>query len=183
MFDDPHVLRSWNEAQEQVTTILARLNRDTALLLAAMANPLRAMHEIGFDVADEVRQEFEDRIRFGAPVARRLDELRETLRAPSAPSATLFSGAGLSFSADAEAGLRAHLATLAGVPDDAANDVDALLEQCRGCHPHLEPLIEYRAILRSRPAFADADAYERIRRGAAGPMPLTRVRARLHGAN
>lgn len=179
MFDHPYVLRSWNEAQEQVATILARLNRDSALLLAAMANPLIAMHEIGFDVAVEVRQEFEDRIRFGAQVAHRLKELRELL------GATPFAGAGLPFSpdADADAVLRQHLATVAGVPDDAANDVDTLLEQCRERHPHLEPLIEYRAIQRSRPPFASADVYERIRRGAVGPMPLTRVRARLQGAN
>lgn len=179
MFDHPHILYSWNEAQEQVATILARLNRDSALLLAAIANPLSAMHEIGFDVAVEVRQEFEDRIRFGAQVARRLNELREML------GATTFAAAGLPFSpdADAETGLRQHLATVAGVPDDAANDVDALLDQCRGRHPHLELLIEYRAIERSRPPFASADVYERIRRGAAGPMPLTRLRARLQGAN
>jgi hypothetical protein len=172
MADYPHVLHSWTEAQDQITTILARLNRDPALLLAAMANPLRALHEIGFDVAAEVRQEFEDRIRFGEQAARRLAELRDTLRAARLP-----------FTPDVESVLRAHLVTLAGVPADATDDVDALLEQCRGRHPHVDALIEYRAIQHSRPPFAHADVYERIRRGDTGPMPLTRARARLHGAN
>lgn len=177
MAEHPHILHSWKEARKQVTAILARLNRDPALLLAAMANPLRAMHEIGFDVTAEARQEFEDRIRFGGQLARRLGELREALR--TGP----FGASGLPFSPDAEAGLQKHLATIAGVPEDGEHDVDALLEQCRARYPHLELLIEYRAIQRSKPPFADAFVYERIRRNAAGPMPLTRVRARLHSNN
>ncbi|WP_157658157.1 hypothetical protein [Burkholderia ubonensis] len=172
MADHPHVLHSWREAQEQVTTILARLNRDPAVLLAAMANPLLALHEIGFDVAAEVRQEFEDRIRFGEQVARRLAELRDTLRATKLP-----------FAPNSEADLREHLVTLASVTGDTTDDVDTLLEQCRGRHPHVGALIEYRAIQHSRPPFAHTDVYERIRSGDTGPMPLTRVRARLHGAN
>ncbi|KQV45076.1 hypothetical protein [Massilia sp. Root335] len=180
MVDHPHVLHSWREAQEQITTILARLNRDPALLLAAMANPLAALRDIGFDVAAEVRQEFEDRIRFGEQAARRLAELRDTLRAAGLP---LPPEDEAEAKAEAEADLRTHLATLAGVPGDAADDVDALLEQCRGRHPHIDALIEYRTIQHSRPPFARADVYERIRRGETGPMPLTRVRARLHGAN
>lgn len=52
------------------------------------------------------------------------------------------------------------------------------LEELRGAHPVMQPLLEYRQIDRSAPRLAPRELYDRIRRGEV-KMPITRIQARL----
>ncbi len=69
-------IESWEQLQEQVESILERLNADPALALAAAANPLYALEELGFQISPHVRPEIEDRLRFRPRAIARLRELR-----------------------------------------------------------------------------------------------------------
>jgi hypothetical protein len=66
------VIDSWKEAQTVAPTVLERLNADPSLLLAAASNPILALQELGYDISPSFREEFVDRVRFGARGATRL---------------------------------------------------------------------------------------------------------------
>src|SRR5579859_4078776 len=97
-------LSSWQSAQKQVVAILASLNKQPDLMLAAAANPLLALRELGYEIDPQVEQEFEDRIRFGTHYGPRLAGLRQQI----------FQIAGRQFDLDSAEELAAVLSSLTG---------------------------------------------------------------------
>lgn len=89
MANAPHTIRSVEELRAQVPAILKRLNADQSLLLAAAANPVLALEELGYRIPNELHRELDQRIRFSATERERLAALvarmHEIARVPFDP--------------------------------------------------------------------------------------------------
>lgn len=183
MATDRKVLNSWQDAQHRIVQILAALNANSALLMAAAANPLLALEELGYEVNPEVQQDFVDRIRFGSTVAKQQQALRRKI----------FDAAGHSFDLNSSEALVAALgrvlknkADAPSIPADAQPPRFTFgtpaapdpLEHLRGAHPIMEPLLEYRKTDATTPQFATRDDYTTIRLGKR-VLPVTRLVANL----
>jgi DNA polymerase I-like protein with 3'-5' exonuclease and polymerase domains len=177
-------LSSWAQAQRQVGTILAKLNEDQDLMLAAAANPLFALEELGYQIDENLKQEFEDRIRFGPRTAPKLIALREQI----------FKAAGRAFDLNSSDALAEILSPLVR-PDKAASSLSSAataqaaytrkpdrpgdaLESLRNAHPIMEPLLEYRRIQAGAPRLATRELYDEIRQKKRA-LPLTKLVANL----
>src|SRR4051812_11611067 len=73
------VISSWKAAQALIPEILERLNADQPLLLAALANPLFALEELGYEIEPSFEEELIDRLRFGTKDAARIRHLRKEI--------------------------------------------------------------------------------------------------------
>ena len=181
-------LGSWESAQQQIGQILAALNNNPGLMMAAAANPLLALRELGYEIEEGLEQEFEDRIRFGSHNAPKLAELRERV----------FKSAGRRFDLDSPEALAHALSSLVKVqksqrtftPAETAAVPFTLgptrpsdpLEELRNAHQIMEPLLEYRRMQASTPRFATKEFYDEIREKKRS-HPVTSLVARLksHG--
>lgn len=186
MTNKKYKLNSWADAQHRIGEILAALNANPSLMLAAASNPLFALQELGYDISSDVEQEFEDRIRFGSSKAKQLQSYREEI----------FKIAGKSFDLNSHEILAAtlsdvlkHKASRLPVPIDAeppqfcfgSHEQHDPLERLRKVHPIMEPLLKYRQLEASTPRFATRDVYDEIRQGKRA-VPITKLVARLRQA-
>lgn len=158
-------IRTWKELQARVGEILERLNEDPDLVLAAAANPLEALRELGYSLGEDLEREVEARLRFGPQDGPRKVELEKAVVAAVGRPVDALDDREVD-RVLAKAGLR---------PGSRKAD---RLEPLRGKHPVIEPLIELRDIERRAPRFASPDTYQRLRSGKAR-LPITRLRARL----
>jgi hypothetical protein len=177
-----HSIQSFEDARRQVGFILAEINANRELAIAAAANPLFALEDLGYEIAPGARAEIEDHIRFGAAKAARLKRLR----------ATIYKTAGREFDLQSAESLREVLEQL-DVPLSGpgsqkrgpkqkcetppalnlarspqvkwAPRVEDPLEQFRGMHRIVEALLEYRKIEASEPRLATRALYDEIRQG------------------
>jgi len=176
--------------QKVVPLIVKAVNDDQAFGLRAAANPLLAAEELGYQIAPEIRQTVERRVRFSQEDAARLGELE----------AQVFKLAGVQLDIDSPQELDRILfeklklprptlpqqtspdsyRKLASAPPAKVGAAQAAdpLEELRDAHPIIPPLLEYRRIDRSAPRLAPRELYERIRSGEV-KMPITRIQARL----
>lgn len=192
---------SWEELQQQITSILSQINADQSLALAAAMNPLLALEELDFEINPETRPSIEDRIRFNPRTALKLKDLREAI----------FRHAGHSFDINSPEALERvlfdELKIESGRPRKAKKVAKQLpeetprrpstkplpyrrkgsapptdeLEVLREAHPLMEPLLEYRRLDASRPRLAPRRAYEAVRQGKRR-LPVERIRGRLKTA-
>jgi hypothetical protein len=177
-------LSSWESAQQRVGTILASLNKNSDLMLAAAANPLHALRELGYEIGEGVEQEFEDRIRFGPHNGPKIGALREEI----------FKSAGRRFDLDSPEALADALSSLIKTNKGASTFTHAeaapvaftphpnrpadLLEKLRNAHPIMKPLLEYRRMQASTPKFATKEFYDEIRQKKRA-LPITKLVAHL----
>lgn len=162
---------SWEDLQREVEPIVNRINDDQSLAIAAAANPLFALEELGYIVDPEARPEIEDRLRFRPPDAKRLGQLRRDLHRQ----------AGSRFDPASDADVRRVLSA-AGVkvgrlPAEPEDGKDPF-ERLRGQHALIEPLLEYRRLDAAEPRLATRDVYAALREGRRS-VPITRLRAIL----
>jgi hypothetical protein len=75
MANAPETIRSVEDLREQMPSILKRLNADQGLLLAALANPVFALEELGYRIPGELHRELDHRIRFSASDRQHMSEL------------------------------------------------------------------------------------------------------------
>ena len=183
---------SWDQLQAEVPSILDRINASPDLAIAAAANPLYALEELGYEIAPAARPEIEERVRFGPRTVVRLRQLRERI----------FREAGRTFDPHSLTDVRRVFDELnLRVSDEtggyaAMAEADALLharppqvgwqpqtadplETLRGAHPIIEPLLEYRRLEASEPHLAPRDLYREVRSGRRR-TPILALRARLH---
>lgn len=179
-------LSSVDEAQKAMPRLIAALNKDPALARAALANPLFAIEELGYTIEEDVRKNFERRIRFTADEAERLQVLADEIN----------TAAGCDVDVDDPHKLARVLFEVLDLPrpdtksdnddyqidDRPARGHDALptdpldprlpwiddvrpdpLEAIAGSHPVMKPLLEYRQLDASQPRLASPDAYRRAR--------------------
>jgi hypothetical protein len=173
-------LTSWRAAQDEITSIVARVNADPPLACAAALNPLLAVEELGYEIPPALRREFEHRVRFGEKTARRLEELRQQI----------VQHAGKEFDPDSEEELRSVLAHhMQLIRHDAACDAPLYdggpgaaerdpLRELTGAHDILEPLLEYRRLQSTSPRLAEPALFHAVRQGSAR-TPLRKVTFRL----
>lgn len=167
-------LKSWKAAQAEIATIVERVNADPALALAATTNPLHAIEEVGYAIEPAMREEFEDRIRFGEHGASRLRELRHRIRHV----------AGESFDPRSPDDIHSFVAKHVLNTHESCPDACHLsygdppppdpLEALRGKHMVIEDLLEFRKLDATHPRFADRSVYDQVRRGAL-QLPISRV--------
>lgn len=183
-------LNSWKDAQREIVHILARLNADPSLILAAAANPLLALEELGYEIGPDVRQEFEDRLRFGPDGAAHVSTLRESIyRHAGRPF-------NLSSTEEVFDVLSSLLRTRRSVKTKLRHaDVEPLasrarrltdikdpLERFQNAHPIMKPLLQYRRQDASTPRFATQTVYTEIREGKRS-LPITRMVAHLKSSS
>jgi hypothetical protein len=177
-------LLSWGSAQQRIGGILASLNKNPDLMLAAAANPLLALRELGYEISEGAEQEFEDRIRFGPRNGPKLGGLREEI----------FKSAGRRFDLDSPEALVDVLSSLiktdkGGHTFTRAEAIPMAftlrpnrpadpLEKVRRAHPIMEPLLEYRRMQASTPKFATKEFYDEIRQKKRA-LPITKLIAHV----
>jgi hypothetical protein len=156
-------------------------------MVAAAANPLLAIEELGYQISSDVRQEFEDRIRFGPERAEQLRSLREEIYGQAgkifdlaSPDALFETLSGLLPQAPGHPGpqlRRADVEPLVPQVMSPTKPADPL-EAFRNVHPVMEPLLEYRRVEASTPRFAAPEIYSELRRGTRG-VPVSNIVAHL----
>ena len=167
-------LTSWNEVQRQESKILARLHAEPALTLAALANPLLALEDLGYQIEDNLKQEIEDRLRFPENHVQVADLRKKILEMAGKP-----------FALNSAESLHATLSSLLGkkvassltlsdtVPVFAVsgeqNVVDPL-ECLEDAHPIVKALVQYRRLQATVPPFSTRDVYDDIRQGNRTPL-------------
>ena len=190
-----HTIGSLEDARRDVVLIVAEINADPKLAIAAAANPLFAMEELGYEITPEARTEISDHIRFGTTKAARLRKLRKTVCETAGRTIDLESGidlrelleqleiplgkspAGKSLKRDLLSAVK-----LARTPQlKWAVKEDDPLEALRGKHPIVDALLEYRQIEASEPRLATRAVYDEIRQGKRR-TPLVSLRAVLKKA-
>jgi DNA polymerase I-like protein with 3'-5' exonuclease and polymerase domains len=167
-------LTSWSEVQSQESTILARLHAEPALTLAALANPLLALEELGYQIDDDLKQEIEDRLRFPKNHAQ-IATLRKKI----------FEVAGKPFALNSAESLHVTLSSLLGkkvassltlsdtalvfaVPGE--QNVADPLDRLEDAHPIVKALVQYRRLQATVPPFSTRDMYDDIRQGNRTPL-------------
>jgi DNA polymerase I-like protein with 3'-5' exonuclease and polymerase domains len=186
-------VESWHQLQARVRQLLDQIQSNKQLALAAAANPMLALEELGYEFDPQIRLEVEHRFRFGPRTFDQLRELRTAIiriagRDVDLNSADdlrklLFRELKVPVSAECKASLQADTSA---IPDTSplppqlswTPKVDDPLERLRKAHPVMEPLLEYRRLEASRPRLAPRHLYEVIRQGKRS-LPITGIRGRL----
>lgn len=161
-------ITAWTQLQKEVPGILAALDKEPSLALAAAANPLLALEELGYELDEPFKTYVEDRIRFGAKTADTLTALRSEI----------FEKAGASFNPRSEKELSQLLfeklqlqvydekgcpITFINIRKRVNTKEGDSLGVFKGLHPVIEPLLRFRQIDNSFPSFAEQANYERLR--------------------
>jgi hypothetical protein len=190
----PEAISSWEDLQREAPAILDRLNADTALGLAAAANPVLALEELGYRIEASARPQIEARLRFGPKLAPRVlklvDQMHGQLGHPVDPDdddavrgavaelgLTLPEPSRKERAGRAQRTPRARQRRPAPAPRlKRLRDED--LEPLRGAHPFIGTLLDYRKLAASAPRLAPRRSFDAIRTGQRA-VPLTRVIGRL----
>lgn len=191
MKDQPHPemkISSWDQLRKQIVSIVSELNRDPRLALAAAANPMLALEELGYDVRDEARIAIEDRLRFRRKEASRRARLRDQifeqikhpfdLNSPEALRTVLYDELALRPYPDAR-GCYPELPETHPPRRRSSGTADPdPLQRLKGRHPVIDLLLEYRQLEVAHPGFASKEAYDAIRTGAV-ETPIRRLLIRF----
>lgn len=202
MADERKAVQSIEELREQVPAILKKLNANPSLMLAAAANPILALEELGYSIPDPLQRELDRRIRFTQAERAQLEKLEKRI----------FDAAGESFDVDDPQALHEVLFSRLKLPpltpatlrmtiaQSPAKTPEPLrprhelsvvyrapgtakkpdvLAPLRERHSVVELLIEHRDIAATHAPFAPRDLYKRIRQGGEG-VPAFKLRARVH---
>lgn len=183
-------VNSWEQLQADVNAILKQINEDPQLALAAAANPLLALEEMGYEIEDAARTEIARRVRFSPRVTVRLRQLEDEvasiagrkvdLNSAEDVRRLLFEDLGLK-EPDEHAGYeqttqtqhrrgkrpdRFTLDTRPLSPDLSSVDrPDDPLRVLADRHEVMDPLLAYRQLEASTPRLASRQAYEAVRAG------------------
>jgi hypothetical protein len=169
----------WDDLRPELPKIVKRLNADPALTIAAAANPLHALAELGYRIEPALQEEIEDRLRFRPDEAKQIARLRREVaklaKRPVDPSddedvdRLLFEELRLK---------RPSRAGKARPTKDAGEEAPDRLEALIGGHDVVEALVKYRKLDAREPRFATPDAYRAIREGKT-KVPVTGIRVVL----
>jgi hypothetical protein len=185
----PKIIDSWEDLQQQIRSILEQINANSNLTLAAAANPLYALEEIGYKINPTARPEIETRLRFDPRTAVQLRQLQTAifeqvghpfdLNVPAQLQRVLFDELKISvpghnsYKNDSKLDTSPLVPQLSWIPK-----VEDPLEVLRGAHPVIEPLLEYRRLESSVPRLAPLSLYQEVRQGKRR-LFLESIRGRL----
>ncbi|MEQ8957291.1 MAG: hypothetical protein RLP02_05095 [Coleofasciculus sp. C2-GNP5-27] len=186
------VIDSWENLQQQIKSILEQINANSNLTLAAAANPLYALEEIGYKINPTARPEIEARLRFEPRTAVQLRQLQAAifeqvghpfdLNDPAQLQRVLFDELKISVPGhnsynqeqnDSRLDTSPLVPQLSWIPK-----VEDPLEVLCGAHPVIEPLLEYRRLESSVPRLAPLSLYQEVRQGKRR-LFLESIRGRL----
>lgn len=194
--DESKTISSMTEMERKLATVVAAILADKNLALRAALNPVLAMEELGYAFPEDLRGSIERRVRFKPEVYERMEALVAEMRriaggpfnpdSPEEVDRLLFNELKLprprmTIRDQVEpAERRAMAANFVSepVPPQLAwtPKVKDPLEELRGAHPIMEPLLEYRVHDASAMRCAPRDLYDRVRRGEV-KLPITRISA------
>lgn len=166
------IINSWEDLQKNISKITVSLNKNENLKLAAAANPLLALDELGYKINDDIKDQVEEKIRFKPNDAARLTELRSAIynlagkkfnvRSQEDLNAVLFDDLKIEVYDERGCLIKKHIKIRKkGEPDDE-------LALYKDLHPIIEPLMQFRELDAKVAGFADKDVYEKIRNGKYG---------------
>jgi hypothetical protein len=178
--------------------LIKTINADTALGVRTAANPLLALEELGYTLTPELHRQVEWRIRFSKETAQRLHALTGQIHQLSGQHFNIDSPQALADILFEDMKLRRPRQTIRAQasPEQLPPNLSDLpteplppqvgwmpkltdpLEELRGAHPIIEPLLEYRKLEASEPRLAPRELYEQIKRGEV-QVPLKRFRVNL----
>jgi hypothetical protein len=173
---EPKAINSVEELQALGPALLKRVNSDQALAVAAAANPLLALTELGYELAPAVRQDLEERARFSKRQIAQRRKLQGELRRAAGRDVDVADPA------DLRRLLAEDLMVDADLPRDLSLPIrpsaDDPLERLRSAHPAIDPILMLRALEAGAPRFASAERYRALRTGSI-KLPALRLTARL----
>jgi competence ComEA-like helix-hairpin-helix protein len=196
-----HSVGSWEQLQTNIESILEQMNASPQLALAAAANPLLALEELGYDIDPAARSEITRRLRFSPRIAVRLRQLEDEVAAIAGRRVDLdsaedlqrllFKELRLDARGDSEddyqqkaqhkQGWSPSLDTRPLPPDlSSIGKRDDPLRVLEGKHKVMEPVLEYRRLEASTPRLASKQDYERVREGQI-QLGVEKIRGRLKG--
>lgn len=197
-----NVLQSWDELRAAAPAVLAKLEDDPRLTVAALANPVVVLEHLSWVIDGDARQEIIDRLRLGQGPSERLAQLRAEIRQavghdvdPQSPRDIRRLLDELRLNSDPEKQssdtrgqrrasstrkrpLPVSIPSRIWRPDGPGEDP---LDAWAGSHPVLDLALEYRRLDAARPAFAPPRIIEGVLSGLAQPA-VTAARARFQPA-
>lgn len=193
-----HRIDSLEKLERRVPSIVKAINADEKLGMRAAANPVLAMEELGYTLADEVRSSVERRIRFSVETFEQLETLakqiheiaghRFSIDSPDELARVLFEELELPQPRQsiqepcksAQLPSTSYELPTAPLPPQVGwgLKVEDPLGELRDAHPIMEPLLAYRKLEASKPRLAPPELYDRIKQGQV-ELPAIRLRARL----
>lgn len=161
---------------------MASLNRDPNLLLAAAANPILALDEMGYKIKPDIRPKIEDNLRFKPSEITKISRLRKSIykeagkefniRAEEELNIVLFKELNIRLYDEKGCPIHKRIRILKkGEEDD--------LHLYSDLHPIIKPLLAFREIDASVHGFSDPSTYKRIRKGGYGEHSNITLKVRL----
>ena len=200
-----YIIESWEQLQAQIEPILEHLNENHNLALAAAANPLHALEELGYEIRPEAKAGITLRLRFPPRVVVTLRQLQAEvneianrpvdLDSPDDLSRLLFDELKLKVPKRKKEKKRKKKARYQTWVKEPARKIDTRrlkprlsyikaepdpLEVLQQEHRIMEPLLEYRKLEASTPRLASRHIYDEVRSGKR-EVGITRIRGRLKG--
>ena len=144
--------------------------------MRALANPIFAFEELGYELDEAVRQKVEDLLRFRPAERKKLNGLRSKIDKASGGAIDPDSSVSIDQVLFKKLKLRRlKKVSESGIPEPAmmaqarASDLNAkwedTLKNLKGKHAVVEPLLEYRKLQASRAPLASREQYEQLRSG------------------
>lgn len=166
------LIKSWQDLQNNVGSLTRQLNKDKNLLLAAAANPILALEELGYDIVPDILGFVEDKMRFKTKQVAQLKKLRTEIHKKSGVTFNIRSEPELqkilfeNLEIDAYDKNGCPICKNIGVPKkgDEKDPLQAYLE----LHPVIEPLLSFRKIDATVAGFCDPQVFKKIRSGNYG---------------
>jgi DNA polymerase I-like protein with 3'-5' exonuclease and polymerase domains len=185
--DNEKIINSWEDLQADVVEILTAFNNNKNLQIAALANPMLALEELGYSINPSIKLEIEDRLRFKTKAVVTFKALRETI----------YNAAGKTFNIRSQEELE-HL---------LFEDLQLVAFDDRGCplpkhirkkrkkeeiddlaayaelHPIIDSLLKFRELDTSVPPFCNRAEYMKIRSGEVRVNSFQKLHFRLKQEN
>jgi len=180
-------------------SLIEAVNADERLAILAAANPIMLMEDMGLRFTKEFKHHLERRFRFSAKTAEQLDGLEREIHEISSRSFDIDSPTELEHELfqrldlpkpkglkgqDHPSKLLSYTASSPASPLPPqvgwGQKIEDPLEELRGLHPIMEPLLEYRCIEAKAPRLAPLEVYMRIKGGDAN-LPVTKIKFQVKG--
>lgn len=186
---------SLEELRNLAPTLIEIANFDNRIALLALANPIIAIEDLGYEFTEEFRSEFERFLRFPVEAIEQLEALKEQINTIAGRSFNIDSPIELEHVLFTDLGLPRTNRTLkieihpSSLPTIVPNLPTASLppqmsrlpklrdplEELKDAHPIMKPLLTYRQLQASELRLAPPEIYEKIKSGKVN-LPVTRVK-------
>lgn len=186
---------SLEELQNLAPILIEIANSDNKIALLALANPIIAIEDLGYEFTEEFRSEFERFLRFPVETIEQLEALKKQIHTIAGRSFNIDSPIELEQVLFADLGLPRINRTLkmeihpSSLPSIVPNLPTAPLppqvswlpklrdplEELKDAHPIMKSLLTYRQLQASELRLAPPEIYEKIKSGKVN-LPVTRVK-------